>query len=71
MLRALQRWIAITMMVIGGGVVMLDWVLWRTAFPSAPSWAHWAVPDGGILMFAAGERLYSHALRRLMPDAPE
>ncbi len=63
--RALRRWAAGAMMGLGGCAVMLDWLLWRTAFPSAPTWAHWAVPGGGIVMFVAGERLYSHALRRL------
>jgi len=42
--RALQRWGAVAMMGLGGCAVMLDWLLWRAAFPTAPTWAHWAVP---------------------------
>jgi hypothetical protein len=69
--RALQRWAAGAMMGLGGCAVMLDWLLWRTTFASAPTWAHWAVPGSGIVMFVAGERLYSHALRRLAPPSTD
>lgn len=69
--RALQRWLAGAMMGLGGCAVMLDWLLWRMAFPSAPAWAHWAVPGGGIVMFVAGERLYSRALRRLASQSTD
>ena len=65
--RALERWAAGVLIGLGGCAVMLDWLLWRMVFPAAPAWAHWAVPAGGIVMLVAGERLYSHALRRLAP----
>jgi len=65
--RALQRWAAGAMIGLGGCAVMLDWLLWRTVFPAATTWAHWAVLCGGIVMLVAGQRLYSHALRRLAP----
>jgi len=69
--RAIQRWVAGAMIGLGGCAVMLDWLLWRTVFPAAPTWAHWAVPCCGIAMLVAGERLYSRALRRLTPTLTE
>jgi hypothetical protein len=65
--RAIQRWVAGAMIGLGGCSVMLDWLLWRTIFPAAPTWTHWALPCGGIVILVAGERLYSRALRRSTP----
>ena len=69
--RQLLRFLALALLVLGGGAVLLDWVLWRTMFVDAPVWVRVALPLVGMCLFVAGLHLRGGALRRLRPEGDE